>query len=213
MAISVADFVAQDNSKSLKSLHGIAGQCVSVPSVYAVANGWPELFGAGDDTALHIWDNGVAGYDKVPNTPLGVPAVGDFVFFNSSFGGGAGHVGVVSRPASVANVTLFEQNDPYGSAAHEKTYNYSAVLGWFHHPSVVVTPVATPSGAGTYTVKSVVNVRTGPHVTDAIVAQLHPGTVEFTGLVIGDLGTVNGHQSPQWGITLNGHFANFACTM
>lgn len=210
MAISVADFIAQNNGKSLKSPHGILGQCVSVPSLYAVDNGWAELFGAGDDTALHIYNNGVTGYTRVVNTPTGVPAVGDFVFFSAAYGGGAGHVGVVSRPATVNSVTLFEQNDPYGSSAHEKTYNYSAVLGWFHHPSLA--PVAAPTGAGTYPIKSTVNVRTAPSVTAPVVAQLHPGTVEVLGIVTGTSGTVGTKTSTQWGITQNEHYFSMAAT-
>ncbi len=212
--MSVVDtFASKYNGQKIKSPHGIAGQCVSVSSEFAVEQGWPELFGSGDDTAYHIWLNGVAGYEKIPNTPSNFPSVGDIMFFGPTYGGGGGHTGVVVS-ANANSVTLVEQNDPYGSAVHEKTYNYNGACGWFHHPQAAPAPQPAPpsGGGGVYPVKHVVNVRTAPHVTAPIVAALHVGTVQITGIVTGDNGTVGAHTSNQWGITLNGHYFCMAAT-
>jgi len=211
--MDVNTFAAKYAGQKVKSPHGIAGQCVSVSSEFAVLNGWPELFGSGDDTALHIYNNGVAGYQKIANAVGNFPAPGDLFFFGALYGGGAGHTGVVVS-ANANTVILAEQNDPYGSGVHEKAYSYNGAMGWFHHPSAAPAPVPTPpAGAGgVYPVKSVVNVRTAPHVTAPVVTQLHVGTVQVTGVVTGDSGVVNGHTSNQWGITLNGHYFCMAAT-
>ncbi len=199
--ISVADYEAQYTGQLVKSPHGIQGQCVSIPSEFAVLNGWPELFGPGDGTALEIWNNGIPGYQKIVNTPLGYPGAGDFVFFSYN------HV-VLVESANANTIMCFEQNDPLGSAAHRKAMNYFDCLGWFHHESVA--PVPQPSGGGEFTVRATANVRTGPEVTAPIVAQIHPGTIEVLGFVTGDNGTVAGKTSNQWGITENHHYFNRA---
>lgn len=206
MLPQVESFITKYNGKLVKSPHGILGQCVSVPSQFAVENGWPELFGPGDVNANAIWANSVGGYQKIGNTPAGYPSAGDFVFYSYD------HV-VLVESANANSIFAFEQNDPFGSTAHRKTYNYQNILGWFHHPTAPTAPQpSAPAGAGVYPVKTVVNVRTAPHVTAPIVAQLHVGSVQITGIVTGDSGTVGSHTSSQWGITLNGHYFNMAAT-
>lgn len=210
MSISVSEFVTKYSGQPVKSPHGILGQCVSVPSEFAVENGWPELYGPGDGTALEIYNNGISGYNKVGNVvgPNGnYPAPGDFVFFGSQYGGGDGHTGLVTT-ANLASVTLFEQNDPYGSTAHMKAYSYYDLLGWFHWPTV------TPPTVTDTLIKSTVNVRYGPHVTSPVYTTLKAGASVYTvGTVMGDEGTVNGHTSSTWLVTEGGHYFNAGATM
>lgn len=201
---TVAGFEMAHSGQLVKSPHGISGQCVSVPSEFAVENGWPELFGPGDGTAEAIWQNGIAGYQKIVNIagPAGnYPGPGDFVFFSYN------HV-VLVESATINGFVAFEQNDPLGSPAHRKAYNYNGVQGWFHHESLA--PVAQPTGGGTFTVRATANVRTGPHVTAPIITEIHPGSIVVEGFVNGDVGTVAGKTSNQWGITQNGHYFNRA---
>ncbi len=211
--MTAQEFATPRLNTFVKSPHGILGQCVSVPSEFAVQNGWPELYGAGDATALEIWnlDNETPPYQKIVNTPAGYPVAGDFLFFSGAYGGGAGHTGLVMS-ADTATITLFEQNDPYQSPAHYKAYNYANVLGWFRHPSTPPPPAPTPN-AGVYPVRRPVNVRTAPSVTAPIVAALRVGTVQVTEVVTGDQGNVGGRVSNQWGRTLNGHYFCMAATM
>jgi hypothetical protein len=49
--------------------------------------------------------------------------------WNSNTGGGAGHTGVVVS-ANVNTFDCYQQNDPYNSGMHVKTYNYANVIGW-----------------------------------------------------------------------------------
>ena len=197
---SVSQFEATTTGQLVKSPNGIAGQCVSVPSEFAVQNGWPELFGPGDSTAEAIWNNGVAGYQKIANIagPSGnYPGPGDFVFFSYN------HV-VLVESATINGFVAYEQNDPLGSSAHRKAYSYYAVQGWFHHESLPV--VVQPTAGGEFTVRAFANVRTGPQVTAPIVSSIHPGVIDVKGFVTGDSGTVAGVTSNQWGITENGHY-------
>lgn len=197
--MTAQDFInANPNNPRLKSPHGILGQCVSVPNLFAVENGWAELFGAGDDTALHIWQNGVVGYQKITNIPGpngNAPVPGDFVFFSYN------HVALV-QAANLNTVFTFEQNDPVGSGAHLKAYSYSNVLGWFHHPANA--PVST---GGTATVLRPTNVRASASTAAPVTSSLGAGaTFGYTGTVIGQSVTENGITSNLWIHSNLGHF-------
>ena len=49
--------------------------------------------------------------------------------WNGNVGGGWGHTGVVTA-ANVNTFDCYQQNDPYNSGMHVKTYNYNNVIGW-----------------------------------------------------------------------------------
>lgn len=131
--MKIQEFEGKYNGQLVQSRHGILGQCVSVTSLWAEENGWQELWGNGDDStaALIFQTLRSPDYEVVANTPDNFPAPGDLFFFGPTYGAGAGHTGVVVR-ADANTVTLFQQNDPEGSVAHEKTYNYNGAAGWFH---------------------------------------------------------------------------------
>lgn len=198
--VSVSQFVSEYNGKFVKSPHGILGQCVSVPSEFAILNANPELYGAGDGTALQIWNNGVGGYQKIKNVPANQPAPGDFIFFDNTYGNGAGHTGVVVT-ANLESLVLFEQNDPTGSAAHEETYNYSHVLGWFHWPPA--------PQAGTAEAIRTTSVRVAPNTTAALAGSktLTEGeTFQFKAIVNGQQVTENGVTTALWYESSLGHY-------
>jgi hypothetical protein len=140
--MTVQEFQNEWSGELIKSPHGILGQCVSIPSQFAVENGWPELWPG--ETAFSIFNNNLwrDAYERVLNTPDNFPVTGDFVFFKAPPYGlyfdeddrqwkYAGHIGLCVR-ADVNQVTLFQQDDPAGSVAHETNYTYDSVAGWFH---------------------------------------------------------------------------------
>lgn len=121
--INPDSWAAQHNGPYLKSPHGIEGQCVSVSSQWSFDNGWGELMG---DTAYDIWLAGNPHFDKIPS----YPKAGDIAFFGPGWGEGAGHTGlVVNGPVGV--VSIFQQDDPDGSAAHTKQYGINQPIGYF----------------------------------------------------------------------------------
>lgn len=203
MSVSVAQYIAEYNDKFVKSPHGILGQCVSVPSEFAVLSGWPELFGPGDGTALEIWNNGVQGYQKIKNVPGptgNAPTPGNFVFFGAAYGGGAGHTGLVVS-ANLNEVTLFEQNDPDGSSAHQKVYSYDDVEGWFHWPQ--------PTPNGTAEAIRNTNVRASASTSSALAGSkelLAGQTFQYQNIVNGQIVDENGVTSGLWYESTEGHY-------
>lgn len=72
-------------------------------------------------------------FQKIPNTPLGIPKAGDIIFtgFYPFVTGWAGHVGiVVGDGSSIYNYISFDQNFPSGSSCHRQLHNYRGTLGW-----------------------------------------------------------------------------------
>jgi chaperonin cofactor prefoldin len=87
----------------------------------------PGVTGAKD-----IWDSYLPEYyDRISNTPEGVPQAGDIMIWGSSYGK-YGHVAVVSSATS-SYFNAFSQNDPLGALSGIKKYtNWTPVLGWLH---------------------------------------------------------------------------------
>ena len=68
-------------------------------------------------------------FDKIPNTPSGVPSRGDIIIWGSSYGT-HGHI-AIDNWANVNQVQALTQNDPIGSLTILKNYSYNHILGWF----------------------------------------------------------------------------------
>ena len=64
-------------------------------------------------------------FEKIPNTPTGVPKAGDIVLWN----GIDGHVAIFVN-GNVMDFISFDQNFPVGSLPHTQYHNYYNVLGW-----------------------------------------------------------------------------------
>jgi len=87
--------------------------------------------------AKDIWDTYPKNlYDKIPNTPQGVPQPGDVMIWGSKYGK-YGHVAIVTE-ASVMKFKALSQNDPIGRETHIREYTYDFVLGWLR-PKLKVT--------------------------------------------------------------------------
>lgn len=74
-------------------------------------------------------------FERIPNTPNGVPPQGAIVVWDRNYNGGIGHVGVATGKGDVNSFEAVVQNDPdsknkgnYGVIV--RNYNYDHVLGW-----------------------------------------------------------------------------------
>lgn len=75
-------------------------------------------------------------FEKIPNTPNGIPNRKDIIFFKNSrwwpwLFGKAGHVAVVDS-ADINNIITFGQNYPNGRPCGFWKFTYKDCLGWLH---------------------------------------------------------------------------------
>ena len=107
------------------------GQCVDLYRMYVQeVLGCPQspgVLGAKD-----IWDSYLTEYyDRISNTPEGVPVAGDIMIWGAKYGP-YGHVAVVTQ-ANSSSFTCFSQNDPVGALCGLKKYTaWGSTLGWLH---------------------------------------------------------------------------------
>jgi hypothetical protein len=95
----------------------------------------PSVNGAGD-----IWNNYLQDkFIKIPNTPLGIPQLGDIVVWNKQLNG-YGHVAIF-QSGNIWNLTCFSQNWPIGSPCHLQKTGYKYVLGWLRPKMVIPVPI------------------------------------------------------------------------
>ncbi len=102
-------------------------QCVDLWRVFNMkVVGGPFMLG----NAVDFWTNyPTAFYDKIPNTPTGVPQMGDTIIWGTKYAP-YGHIAICTELVDVKNFTSFDQNDPIGSACHFQPHTYTGVLGW-----------------------------------------------------------------------------------
>lgn len=72
-------------------------------------------------------------YEKIKNTPSGVPQKGDIVIWNEGIGK-YGHVAVFIE-GDTKRFKSFDQNFPIGSKCHFQEHTYKAVTGWLRAKS------------------------------------------------------------------------------
>lgn len=134
--MTLAQFVSRYEGKGIDFDGSFGNQCVDLYRQYCkdVLNipQTPLVVGAKD-----IWTGITPDFDKVSNTPTGVPSKGDIVIWGSSFGP-YGHVAVFVTGDS-NKLTCFSQNDPSGALCGLKEYkSYKGVLGWLRPRSTIV---------------------------------------------------------------------------
>ena len=88
--------------------------------------------------AKDVWKQTIDGYDKIANTPTGVPQKGDIVIWGQGVGP-YGHIAVFYQ-GDAMKFTSFDQNWPVGTVCHFQPHNYTGVLGWFRPKVAVVQP-------------------------------------------------------------------------
>lgn len=132
--ITLAAFEAEWTNKKVGS-----GQCVALIHQYLA-----DCFGLTDPTLLaqpsayEIYTNfaninGSQYFNRVQNTPEGVPSPGDIVIIGPNDPGAQtgpdGHI-CIFVSGDVNNMTTFDANYPTGSLPHLQHHTYSGILGW-----------------------------------------------------------------------------------
>jgi len=144
MADVVDRFYARTSNQAINSCGGIKGQCVagvqSYTNVELGIGGCPAFPVAG---AKDMFGTRTDAFTWVRNTPTGIPPRGAIMVWNGNVGGGWGHTGVVTS-ANVNTFDCYQQNDPYNSGMHVKTYNYSNVIGWAIPKGGQINPAPAP---------------------------------------------------------------------
>ena len=99
--------------------------------------------------AFQIWtqpnDETIKYFEMIPNTPNGVPQVGDIVIF-STLVGPAGHFSLANGTGDSNSFVSFEQNWAGKKFATLVTHQYEGVLGWLRlrdQPNEPGLPVIT----------------------------------------------------------------------
>jgi hypothetical protein len=130
--MTLQEFINANAGKKVASRGGITGQCVSLSQAWAEVNGvtgtpvFPVAFAyqmVNSRPDFFTWEANKVG------DPNSKPQPGDIVVFNQSYGGGAGHTGVVVSSDGYT-MAVYQQNDPIGSVAYTKTYGFGGCSGW-----------------------------------------------------------------------------------
>lgn len=128
--MTVTEFFDKYNGKAIDFDKYYGAQCMDVWQQFnkEVMSG-PHIPSpaAADVWALNNYPTNL--YDKVANTPDGVPQKGDVVIWNKKSGGGYGHIAIFNE-GDASRFTSMDQNWPSGSICHFQEHTYTNVYGW-----------------------------------------------------------------------------------
>jgi hypothetical protein len=101
----------------------------------------PRVYG----NAVDVWSNyPTAFYTQIPNTPDGVPQIGDVMIWGTGIGP-YGHI-AICKEGDVNSFTSLDQNWNNAQFCQFITHNYNALLGWLRPIQPVVDiPEPTPA--------------------------------------------------------------------
>ncbi|MFB9653911.1 CHAP domain-containing protein [Pseudarthrobacter oxydans] len=103
------------------------GECVGLVMVWTASKGLPHTWGHARDLLANADRKA---FMVIADSETNYPEPGDVLCMDGRWGGGYGHTGIVVR-ADAQTYTLFEQNNPKGSAPHLVDHpNYYGVQGW-----------------------------------------------------------------------------------
>lgn len=135
--MTTQEFFDKYNNKGI-DFDGYYGfQCMDLAHQFAVEVNSQDFPAA--PAAKDVWGKTIAGYDKIANTPDGVPQKGDIIIWGTGVGA-YGHIAVFDHGNQNA-FTSFDQNWPLNSLCHYQNHNYNGVLGWLR---VKVAPSQSP---------------------------------------------------------------------
>lgn len=134
-------FITKYDGKGVNYDGAYGNQCVDLYRQYVkeVCNvpQSPSVAGAKD-----IWNNYLsAHFDRIANTPTGVPSTGDIVIWGSAIGQ-FGHIAIFIS-GNTKTFTSFDQNWPDTGGkgvAHKQSHDYKGVLGWLRLKSTTPPP-------------------------------------------------------------------------
>lgn len=141
--MTLTDFIAKWNGKGIDFDKAYGDQCMDLMHQYVV-----EVLGLSDGRILaapaakDVYLNfstifGNQYFDRIANTPTGVPQKGDIILWGTGLGP-YGHVAIF-RDGDINKFFSFDQNFPTGSKCHIQQHDYKGVLGWLRPK----TPVAS----------------------------------------------------------------------
>ena len=137
--MTLQEFIDKYNGKFIDYDGHYGAQCQDLYRQYVQeVLGFPQspgVVGAKDNWDAYLPDY----YERIPNTPEGVPQPGDIMIWGASYGP-YGHVAVVTE-ATLTTFKCFSQNDPTGAPCGIKLYRtYKPTLGWLH-PKTNTQPI------------------------------------------------------------------------
>lgn len=156
--MTVQDFFDRYNNKGIDYDNYYGFQCMDLANEYnRDVVGGPFLVGP---NAKDVWDSYPQDkYERIENTPEGVPTKGDIVIWGVGVGP-YGHIAVFDH-GDVNTFVSFDQNWPINSLCHYQVHNYNGVLGWLRpkmtpNPAPVPVPAPTPPTPNTVAMESVI---------------------------------------------------------
>lgn len=130
--MTINEFISRWNGKYVDTDGAYGGQCMDLMHQYCV-----EMLGIADlsvlaaPSAQAVWNTfstvkGHELFDKIDNTPTGVPKEGDIMFWTNL---PYGHVAIFVE-GDANSFRSFDQNYPTGSPCHIQNHTYANVGGW-----------------------------------------------------------------------------------
>lgn len=128
------EFISKYLGKKVDFDGAYGGQCVDLFRQYnkdVLGISQPRgVVGAADFWTNYDSDQNLKNnFEKIPNTPTGVPQKGDVMFWNKNAGGGFGHVAIYIE-GNVNSFVSLDQNWPTLDKVTKTTHDYKNVLGW-----------------------------------------------------------------------------------
>jgi cell wall-associated NlpC family hydrolase len=129
-------FINKYNGKFIDVDGRYGCQCTDLMRQYLIdVLGLPPYSIPAADYAKNIFKNFKSNsqFQKIMNTPTGVPKRGDIVFWGTYpfVTGIAGHVAIFSGGNSYKFIS-FDQNYPTGATCRYVNHDYRGVMGWLH---------------------------------------------------------------------------------
>ncbi len=132
--MSFQDFLLRWNGKYIDTDNAYGAQCMDLMHSYCI-----EVLGLADPrilaapSAKDVYNNfeNLTGHDhfeRIANTPMGIPKEGDIMLWGF---GQYGHVAIFIE-GNTNRFKSFDQNSPIGSPCHVQEHNYNGCLGWLH---------------------------------------------------------------------------------
>lgn len=130
--MNLNEFITKYNGKGIDHDNSFGYQCMDLAHKYAIEVIGQDIPSA--PAAKDVWNKTTTGYDKIKNTPEGLPQKGDIIIWGTEVGP-YGHIAVFLE-GNLTTFTSFDQNFPINSLCHKQLHSYGitsqGVLGWLH---------------------------------------------------------------------------------
>lgn len=148
--MNIKQFVATYEGKLVDWDGKFGGQCTDLARQY-----WNEVtnikqpkpvVGAKDFWTNYETDSSLnKNFDKIKNTPEGIPQEGDVLIWGENYGP-FGHIAIALDGCTSRTMKAFSQNDPVGTLSKTRDYkSYKGVLGWFRPKKATQAPTESPT--------------------------------------------------------------------